>query len=512
MIPRVSRALRAGSAALAAVALAVFLLLALVHLRDNYHVDHVTGAWMGLTAYADGGVLYPPLQQNGYFAGTRYGPLGIVVNTVGAKISGEYLTSGKVLALLVMCTLLTGGYVLARRLGCGRTVSLAAVGAVIATFTALFAGTTIYGDALAVTLQIWALVIIRSRSDPRGAVAAGVLAALAVTAKVSGVWGLATVFVWLLARERRRLPAFLAAAGATAVAGFGLATLASNGRIGENIFGLTGSGVSGLRSLLVDSPSKWWDYLLQYSPATVALLPFAAVAIGVAAAKRRIEIVDVALVLATLQTLVVLSDVGAGFNHLLDVVVLVPIVVASAHSRLATHALGHDDQVRNAFGLDSGVTTHALCLLLVVAMAAGTVVSLVDVRHDVREAATMIARLESPVQLRAPAISNQLAEPYFTEDASLAVERGQRPVALDSFMLLRILHDDPALERSLIARFDRKEFKSVVLITDLDLGDPWWSRSHLGLDVARAIDRNYRFVRYVQGPTFRYRIFEPREG
>ena len=145
-------------------------------------------------------------------------------------------------------------------------------------------------------------------------------------------------------------------------------------------------------------------------------------------------------------------------------------------------------------------------------MAAGTVISMADVRHDVREAATTIAHLESPLLLRAPALSNQLAEPYFSEDPSLAVERGQRPVALDSFMLLRILQDDPTLERGLVARFDRKEFKTVVLITDLDLGDPWWSKSHLGLGVARAIDRNYRFVRYVQGPVFRYRIFEPREG
>jgi hypothetical protein len=77
-------------------------------------------------------------------------------------------------------------------------------------------------------------------------------------------------------------------------------------------------------------------------------------------------------------------------------------------------------------------------------------------------------------------------------------------------MLLRVVKERPAAKRALVARFDRREFGAVVLFVDLDLRDPWWARSHLGLDVARAIDRNYRLVRQVQGPVFRYRVLAPR--
>jgi len=467
----------------------LFALVALVHLADNYHVDHVAGAWMGLSAYAGDGILYPPLSADGFYGGTRYAPLGIALNTVSGKVTGEQLVAGKVLALLVMSGLLVLAYTLVRSAGSGRAVSLLALGAIIASQPAQFAGTTIYGDALAVTLQLAAVAIVALGVDRRAVVVAGILAGLAVTAKFSGLWGGATVVLWLLLHERRRLLDFLAAAAATVLAGFGLAALASHGRIGENVVGLGGSGFEGLGDLLVETPRKVWDLLLHNAEATLVVLPFAAGVIAWSVARRRTDILHVALLLAALQTLVVMADVGTGFNHLLDVAVLAPLVVAGAYARADTRPLG---------------------VVLIAALGLGTAVSLWNLRHDVREAATTVVHLETPERLKTPALDLRLTEPYFTEDPTIAVQRGQRPVALDSFMLLRVVREHQDVRRELIARFERKEFTAVVLLMDLDLGDAWWSDSHLGLDVARAIERNYVFVRKVRGPVFKYRLLEPR--
>jgi len=85
-------------------------------------------------------------------------------------------------------------------------------------------------------------------------------------------------------------------------------------------------------------------------------------------------------------------------------------------------------------------------------------------RAEAREAAVQLVEGETPPHLRVPAFSGPLPEPIFTEDPTIAVQRGQRPVALDSYMLLRVLRGRPALRRALVARFERREFGSVVLI------------------------------------------------
>jgi hypothetical protein len=352
----------------------------------------------------------------------------------------------------------------------------------------VFAGTKIYGDSLAVALQVWALAVATRAATHRAAALAGLLCALAVTAKVSGVWGAIAVAVWFGIRDRRLLISFACATLLAGLAIFGVAALASDGRMMTNLLGLTGSPPASIRQLVIDTPSKIWDLARHYAKTTVILAPFAAVAMVVAFARRRVTIVELALAAAVVVTLVVLSDVGAGFNHLLDLVVLIPLAVA-----------GWANQARPA-------VRHAL----IAAMGLAILVSLFQLRHDVYGAGKNIAHLRTDQTLRPPALDVRLPQPYFTEDPTVAVERGERPVALDSYMLLRIAHMHPAWARELAARFDRREFKAVVLIEDLNLRDPWWSRNHLGLEVATAIAHNYRLERTVLGPVFLYRIFEPR--
>lgn len=107
-------------------------------------------------------------------------------------------------------------------------------------------------------------------------------------------------------------------------------------------------------------------------------------------------------------------------------------------------------------------------------------------------------------------LGDRLDGRYFTEDPGVAVQQGDHPVALDSFMLLRIAREHPEWEADLVARFDRQEFDTVVLITAMDLEKSWWRKLHLGLPIARAIDRNYVQTDRVPGGVYDYRVLERR--
>ena len=72
--------------------------LALVHVADLYEMDHVSGVWLGLAQYFNEGVFYPPLEAQGHYAGTRYMPLQFCLHALLARLTGEYLISGKLLA------------------------------------------------------------------------------------------------------------------------------------------------------------------------------------------------------------------------------------------------------------------------------------------------------------------------------------------------------------------------------------------------------------------------------
>ena len=96
---------RISTAGLLLFAGATFLVvatLAAVHVDDRYAVGAASGVWMGLTAAAHAGVWYPATYSHGFYGGTRYMPLPILLELVGRIVGGEYLVSAKVLVYTVM--------------------------------------------------------------------------------------------------------------------------------------------------------------------------------------------------------------------------------------------------------------------------------------------------------------------------------------------------------------------------------------------------------------------------
>src|SRR5262249_47734339 len=144
--------LRAFAVVLAVALLTAGTARAVVHLHDLSGISHIAGIWVTLAQYANGGVLYPPLEADGVYAGTRYMPLlfGLVAGL--ARVAGDYLAAVKLSALLLVGLLLAGVFVAGRRITGRASSGLVLAGLVLAFPEGVGALLSPHSDALAAAL------------------------------------------------------------------------------------------------------------------------------------------------------------------------------------------------------------------------------------------------------------------------------------------------------------------------------------------------------------------------
>ena len=324
--PALVRWISRVSLAVSALVIGSWAVLALAHVDDDYHVSWVTGSWIGLARAVDHGVLYPPLYDGESFGGTRYMPLQFVLHAGVARMTGEYLVSGKLLAYAAAASLYVLAFVVYRRLSGSAVLATGLVAAVLCSGTGLEAATTVRGDALPAALQLAAVALVVARRSRAATVTAALLCSFAFFGKLSAVWGAAAIVAWLAFRDRPRLGLFALSLLASAGALFAIFEVASSGRMTSNVWALGGAGQPH-----DFSPFVFADKVvraLQELGATWVLLPFAVTSAGIAVAGRRTTIYCLAAFAAAAVAVVVLVDTGAYRNHLLDVQILVGALVA----------------------------------------------------------------------------------------------------------------------------------------------------------------------------------------
>jgi hypothetical protein len=319
-------------------------------------------------------------------------------------------------------------------------------------------------------------------------VAGAALAALAFSAKLSAVWAPLAICLWLAVVDRRRLAWFVLAYGALVGGVLAVLGAVSDGRIFENVFGLSTAGMTGTGSLL-HGPSALLRLLVEEATTAWALLPVAAVAAWLAIRQRQVSIYVVSLACCLLVLVVVLADVGTGWNQLIDLVVLTVLVVGEFAGRSRPDPL-------------AAVVPAVLAVILLWVNLTGLVVTL---GPEVRVAVGML-RGTRPYD-RQP-LSGQVtpATSLLSEDPYVPVSLGQRPVVLDPFMLRRLEDRDPAAVQRLVERIRAREFELVVLIVPLQPPDQWWWRDmHFGTRVTRALADAYAESGRAQG----YYLYRP---
>jgi len=188
--------------------------------------------------------------------------------------------------------------------------------------------------------------------------------------------------------------------------------------------------------------------------------------------------------------IVVLTDIGAGWNQLVDPVVLTALGVGYVAGRART------------------VRPYTLVALMVVWVNLGTFAE--TLAPDTQTAMSVLRGSApagySPRPFEGLASS---ATPILSEDPYVPVSLGQQPVVLDPFMLLRIGRRTPSAVQTLVDRIRAQEFELVVLVEPLEpVARQWWADVHLGANVAEALDNCYVADGRVEG----YYVYRPRSS
>jgi hypothetical protein len=323
-------------------------------------------------------------------------------------------------------------------------------------------------------------------------VLAGVLCALALTSKVSAGWAPIAITVWLAIHVRRRVPIFLGVLAVSAGVLFSLFQAMSHGRMLESFGVALFADTGGSGSLL--APLRLFQLMADAAEATAILFPVALVGLVLAAARREMNLYDLSLVCALLVLTLVLTDGGAQANHLIDVIVLIPIAVAGLVGRLA--------QTPAASPARLAIAVAALWAL---GLAYG-----LYIQHDVRDAAASIVHRASVSTYDAKPLRGYLSpgDTVLTEDPYVSISIGQQPVVLDPWMVVVLGKRHPDWLEGLATRVAHHEFKMVILSQRLETSDSAYRRTVFGELVLRAVCQHYRFAGFVNG----YWVYAPAVG
>jgi hypothetical protein len=477
-------------AILAGAVVASWAFLAVAHAHDRFQLTHVGGARMALAQYAAHHVaIYPPIADGGFFGGTRFMPIPVALHAALSRLTGEYLASGKLLSYAAMAALLVLTFVALRRVRCPRGVAAGLAALILLTQAGFEVGTGIYADALPVALQLGAVLMVMS--DCRRRLGwAGTLCAVALFTKQSALWGPAAIGLWLFLRDRRGAVRFTVAFVGSLALLFGVALAVTQGRI-LSVLALTfsgelGNGVSRSLTALGWFPVGAVPWAL--------LTPFVVLALVRAVRHRRASLFQLCLVAAFGILAVVLSDVGTSWNHSLDVVVLASLVTGELLGTMPR------DSTSGSWVRGAGVVTITVAMVLSSALMMASPVS---------AAVRQLIRGTTPPAIALPPLNGYIrpGDRVLSQDPSIPVLYGHRPVIEDPFMLLRVGREHPHWLRPLIASIRARRFDEVVLMEGIHSAPPWYfSEWEMGSPVIGAIRDSYRFEARGDG----YFVYVPR--
>ena len=482
--PVLSRVLLLSAASLVLV---LSTLRVVVFWRNQAYLHPQSGVWVALAYDLARGAFYRPLDGPLGYGGSRYFPLPFVLHASLMKITGEPVWSGHAVSLLSVLLLMSGVYVLLRRVGARPVLAASAAVFVLAPQIAQDVLLSIKGDGFAAALGIWGVAICLPAGGAAPAVyAAAALFTLAFASKATAVSGLMAAVLGFAVARRWRAAFRLSVATA---AGFGLVLvsmyLLSDGHAFEAL--RAGGGQTTLRDIL-QSPLTL-ARLARQEPETLVfmVIGFAAFLTVNLSGWRAPDCPSLLLIATLAVTTAVFSFEGTDTNHLLDLFVAALVMTAAAAAR------------------DGGETGHrhvtfAPAALVVAALAAS--LSLVSGLIN-REAEQRWGTIPDALSY-----VHDTSRPILAENPILSVARHEQPYVLDPFMFRLVRERNPPFGDPLWQKLRQQQFAAVILDRDphTDRGRDWY-RAFFGEGFVDEMERHY----VVRGHVRSRVIYVPRE-
>jgi len=464
-------------------------------------LNHVSGAWMALADDLAHGLLYRPVRDPALgFGGTRFFPLTFALEAVLFRAGLPLVVAGQLLALAAGLSAALGAAHFLRR--AGHTLPAAAgLGALpLAGFAGQLGLASARGDLPAAALSIWGLSCLLpdprrpgARTVGKGGIAA-VLFVLAFLAKPTALAAAAagTAFLW---RSGERGPAVRLTMRVAVGCALALAAVdvLSAGRFHELLGGL-GTGGAHLAGL-VHAPLRLAEVMVREDPAGLVLLAAAGSALlgrhpSAAARSPALLLASLWLASSLATVLAVLASPGTGVNHLLELEAAAALLAGSALSPPRTRLAGPGGLSR----LVSAAAALAAAVSLFTSAAAW--------RRD--RAGSRIAEAREALD----AAREGAPAPLLSEDPLVPLLGGERPFALDAWMLRIEADRDPTVAAALVERLRSGGFRAVVLLRAVDAPDAEeWFSHELGSAALAEIRQRWRPALAV-GPYHVYRFAE----
>ena len=455
--------------------------LVIQHINDSFQISHTAATWMAFAQAAADGNLYPPLIDSGHYAGTRYMPIPLLLHAAGASLSGEFLTSGKMLSAICMLIFMGTYWAALRSVGVEVGTRLFWLAVVCLSGPGIVAAISIRNDVLPLALQLLAMLCFRRRY---GSVFAGVICAAAFWMKISALWAFSAIGLIFLLEDWRRLISFLSSYGFTVLLGLACFQWISEGRMLENFISLAAPSNQSLFESL-DLTTRSYRQLARESLPTLLLLPFALFAVFRSLRRYEVNPWHVAFFAAGCMTIALYTDRGVWMNHLIDIAALTPVVFCIAWNRYMS-------------------TLRPLVRGAIFFLIICSVFSSKTVRHSVADTYAGIEFERNPfVEYVVPASA------ILTEDPFPDVMLGRRPVVLDSFMFQKIATRWPEETQHLADQILQQQFDLLILITPIHRLTAGVERKrHFDPKVWQAILSHYHYVESV-GAKEQWHLYRP---
>lgn len=439
------------------------------------YLSPTDGVWLALATDLKNGVFYRPLLGPDGYGGTRYFPLFFVLYALLLKIGLPILMSGYFLSVASITLLIVGIFYLIRNLGAELWLAACSAGIVLAAGSVQLSLLSIHDDGLASALNVCGLAVITSsrRNHPRILMAA-LLFTLAWSTKVTTVSGFAAAFLWLIFAGSSRTAWELAAETACGyLATFGMMIFASQGRIVGILRACASAGTTLLRTAI--GPFHMLSITIRDDP---SLLVFLFLALCVLSTKSLRSLPVLFFVATMLVTAVIFGSPGTSRNHLLDLQLAAVILVGT------WLADGGDPALK-----DAGLYALGLATLLAAVPALHAL--------DAEDRALPGDRFEKVIVF----IGNT-QEPILAENPALPVLAGQRPYAIDPFMVRVLRERDASLREPLLDELRNRTFAAVVLSSrdpSTDAGKTWYEKDIFGPRFLPVLSENYRLAGTIEG-------------